>query len=96
MKLSHRLEVGHQPEILWEEFLDVFLSQDTMLEKINYLVELAQDFGIYVSNPDISETVILHDTGRVSLVVLGKYEIRYGRRRSNNTLKVSMYLFSAG
>jgi hypothetical protein len=78
------------PEITWNEFVGAFLDQKNMRERINYLIEVAEDFGIYVTAPQPWETIIIHDADEVKLIAYLNYTIRYTRTKPNDTLSVSI------
>jgi hypothetical protein len=78
------------PEIAWNDFIDAFLDQKNMRERINYLVEVAEDFGIYVAAPQPWETIIIHDADEVKLISYLYYTIRYTRTKPSDTLSVSI------
>jgi hypothetical protein len=80
------------PEISWSEFVDTFLDQKNMRERINYLIEVAEDFGIYVTAPQPWETIIIHDADEVKLIAYLQYTIRYTRTKPSDTLSVSIDL----
>jgi hypothetical protein len=76
------------PKLDWDKFVDTFDQLESSRDKLDYLLAVLEDFGVYLVAPNTAVSVIARRSNHIKLVIPGIVTIIFTRNRENNVVDI--------
>jgi hypothetical protein len=81
------------PKLDWDKFVDTFDQLESSRDKLDYLLAVLEDFGVYLIGPNAAVSVIARRSNYIKLVIPGIVTITFTRNRENNVVDIVLDWF---
>jgi hypothetical protein len=76
------------PKLDWDKFVDTFDQLESSRDKLDYLLAVLDDYGIFLVDPNLAGSIIIRKFDYIKLIIPGVPAIIFSRSKGDGGVDI--------